>query len=117
MGVYNRGVDAEQVHGMSRRPVLIAAFFLAAVLATTASAGGAPGQQLPLSIAAPTISGTPQVGSSMSASMGTWSGKNLKYGLQWLHCDTSGGSCAPVSGATASTYIVASSLSGLTLRV
>jgi hypothetical protein len=116
-GVYNRGVDAEKVDRMSRRPVLIAALFLAAVVATTASAGRAPGQQPPLNIAAPTISGTPQVGSAMTASTGTWSGKNVKYGLQWLGCDTSGGNCAPVSGATASTYVVASSLAGLTLRI
>ncbi|MGA8986612.1 CHAP domain-containing protein [Aeromicrobium sp.] len=50
------------------------------------------------STAPPTISGTPQVGSPLTAQPGTWSRSDATYSYQWSVGDR------PVQGATASTY-------------
>jgi hypothetical protein len=53
----------------------------------------------------PTISGTAQDGSQLSATAGTWSGAPAPtLGYQWLLCDATGASCAPIAGATEDTY-------------
>ena len=59
---------------------------------TGAGAGStsAPGQLAPVNLTPPTISGTAQVGSSLTAAVGTWDGKSLKYAYQWLRCDSGG---------------------------
>lgn len=71
----------------------------------------------PTATTAPAISGTPQVGQTLTGSPGTWSGTapiSLTY--RWRRCDTSGGSCGDVSGATGTTYAPTSSDVGSTLR-
>jgi hypothetical protein len=66
----------------------------------------------------PTVSGTPQVGQSLTASAGSWSGTTpISYGYQWRRCDSAGASCAAISGSTGTAYTVTSSDSGFTLRV
>jgi hypothetical protein len=71
----------------------------------------------PVNTVAPSISGSAAVGSTLTASPGTWSGSPLIYGYQWKQCDSAGSSCTPISGATASTYTVVSGDSGQTLAV
>jgi hypothetical protein len=54
----------------------------------------------------------------LSASPGSWSGTTpLSYAYQWQRCDSNGGSCAPVAGATAIGYLLASVDVGSTMRV
>jgi hypothetical protein len=66
----------------------------------------------------PTISGTAQDGQTLTAGPGTWSGTQpLTYAYQWQRCDTSGGNCVGISGATGTTYTVASADVGHTLVV
>lgn len=65
----------------------------------------------------PSISGTAQAGQTLTASKGTWTPAPTGYGYQWSRCDSSGSSCAPVSGATGTTYAVAAGDAGSTLRV
>jgi hypothetical protein len=65
---------------------------------------------------APTISGTTQVGSTLTTTQGTWSGTPTGYTYSWSRCDQTGSSCAAVSGATASTYKLADIDAGTTLR-
>lgn len=71
----------------------------------------------PVSTSPPTISGTAQVGQTLTASTGTWSGSPTSFGFQWQRCNSSGASCADIPGATGGTYVVASADSGSTIRV
>ncbi len=71
----------------------------------------------PANTAAPTVSGTPQDGQTLSASTGAWTGTPpLSYVYQWQTCNSSGGGCANISAATSSTYTVGPSNIGGTLR-
>ena len=77
-----------------------------AVAAAFASVGGARTAAVPPSnTSLPTISGSASQGSVLSASPGSWSGDNpITFTYQWQRCDSGGGNCANVAGATAQTY-------------
>jgi hypothetical protein len=62
----------------------------------------------PVSTALPTISGTTQVGQTLTASTGTWSGSPTSYLFQWHRCDSSGVTCVAIAGATATSYALVS---------
>ena len=72
----------------------------------------------PADTALPSISGSSTLTSTLTASSGTWSGTSpISYTYQWERCDSVGGGCANIAGATALTYVVASADLGHTLRV
>jgi mannan endo-1,4-beta-mannosidase len=72
----------------------------------------------PSNTAVPTISGQAQVGQTLTASTGSWSGTTpMTYAYQWLRCDSAGANCSAVTGATSSSYTIVSGDSGSTLRV
>jgi polysaccharide biosynthesis protein PslG len=106
---------------MRRRPLRLVylAFAVATFTTGVAAAGNGtpPGQQPPVSSAPPAISGTPQQGQTLTASAGSWSGNALSYKYQWLRCDLSGGTCALLTGQTASSHLVSVAEVGFTLRV
>jgi len=82
--------------------------------APTAAIAAAP----PSSTEPPVISGTSQDGQTLTASTGSWTGTPpLTYTYQWESCNSSGESCASISGATASTYTTGDEQVGHTLRV
>ena len=87
---------------------LIAAF---GVWATAAVA--AP----PANTSAPTITGTPKVGETLTAQNGTWSNNPTAFQYQWQRCNANGVSCANIGGATAKTYLLTSTDAGRTMRV
>jgi len=95
------------------------------VVALTAIAGtglaassAAQANYAPTNSAAPTISGTPQVGQALTASPGTWNSQTTPtFAYQWQRCDTAGNNCASIAGATAQTYTVQSADVNTTLRV
>lgn len=71
----------------------------------------------PKNTAPPTISGTAQVGQTLTASRGAWSGVVTGYTFAWKRCDTHGNSCSAISGATNATYGLTQADAGTTLRV
>ncbi len=55
---------------------------------------------------------------TLSANRGTWVGAQPQtYAYQWRRCDSTGGACGDIAGATASTYVLQSLDVGSTLRV
>jgi hypothetical protein len=86
----------------------------AALVITTGTATG----QAPASTSPPTVSGTAQEGSTLSASQGTWTGTApVAYAYQWRRCDVAGTSCVDIGGATGTGYALASADVGRTIRV
>jgi uncharacterized repeat protein (TIGR01451 family) len=61
----------------------------------------------PTNVVAPTISGTPQEGQTLTAHTGSWVGvAPITYTYQWKRCDSSGANCVAVTGQVGPTYIV-----------
>ena len=48
----------------------------------------------------PTISGTAEVGLTLVATRGTWSGSPTSFHYSWSRCDAAGAACLAISGAT-----------------
>jgi len=70
----------------------------------------------PVNAELPTISGVAESGQHLSASPGLWS-ESPDYTYQWQHCNSTGGSCSAISGATSSTYTIGSNDVNNTVRV
>ena len=72
----------------------------------------------PANTALPTISGLTQVGATLTASNGTWTGSPTPtFTYQWEQCNSSGASCGDIGGETNSTYVLVSGDAGHTIRV
>jgi hypothetical protein len=101
-----------------RRRVLATAAFAALVLAGVASAVGTRAAVAPSNNSLPTISGAAEVGSTVTANPGTWSGSQpITYQYQWRICGADGGACHDIAGATSQTYKFAKDDAGNTARV
>ncbi len=74
-------------------------------------------EALPVNKTPPTITGSPEQGVSLTEVHGTWTPVPASYAYQWLQCNSSGASCAPISGATAQTYAPAAGDVGHTIKV
>ena len=76
-----------------------------------------PSATVPKNTAPPTVTGTPVVNDTLTASQGTWTGTApITYSYQWLRCDTTGGNCASIPGATGQTWKLTSASVGHTIR-
>lgn len=85
----------------------VGALLLLATIAGLAETGGAATPQAPpANQSPPTISGTAQEGSTLTTTNGTWSGAPTSFTYQWRRCDSTGGSCATIGGATQNTYVL-----------
>jgi alpha-tubulin suppressor-like RCC1 family protein len=83
--------------------------------ATEVIASGSP---QPRNTVVPSISGTPGSGKTLTANAGSWLGEAaISYSYQWESCNSNGGSCKNIAGATASTYVLGSGSVGDTIRV
>ena len=71
----------------------------------------------PANTSPPTISGTAQVGQTLTATNGTWSNAPASFAYQWLRCNGGGNSCASVANGTQQTYTLVGADAGSTMRV
>jgi hypothetical protein len=72
----------------------------------------------PVNTAPPTIQGTMTTGSVVTASPGSWSGKQpITFSYRWLRCNSAGGECAAIVDANGSTYRLTSSDVGHKIRL
>ncbi len=78
---------------------------------------GAGSPTPPTNTTPPSISGTTQVGSTLTASPGGWSGTGpITYAYQWQRCSPPG-ACSTISSATQQTYQLVASDQATTIRV
>jgi len=94
----------------------VTAALAGAMLAGT-GAGEAATKAKPTNETPPTITGTPQVGSTLTAKEGEWTGKPTDFDYAWQRCDADGGSCSLISGANDKTYVLEDVDKGNTIRV
>ena len=74
--------------------------------ATSAFSFPVTGEQ-PRNTVSPRIVGTIEVGSTLTADVGTWSGSvPLHNTFQWLRCGAQGSNCVDITGATTTSYLL-----------
>ncbi len=78
----------------------------AASSAPTAPVATATGVALPTVVTQPQIAGTVQVGQTLTASNGTWTGNPSVYAYAWQRCNLTGADCVAIPNATLPTYVV-----------
>ena len=69
----------------------------------------------PVNTKAPSVSASWVEGNVATVDRGTWTGAS-SYSYQWLRCNSSGGSCAAIAGATSTQYRLTSSDVGRKVR-
>jgi len=100
-GGYTINIDSDYLDGATA-----AAGTVAAVAATP-----------PVATAAPTISGTPLPGQTLTEQHASWNGSPASFSYRWELCNGAGAACAAIGGATAPTYRLTAADAGRTLRV
>jgi hypothetical protein len=93
----------------------LAAIVVSALGAFTSS-GHAARTVAPDNTTPPSISGTPQEGSTLSGNRGLWANNPTSFADQWQRCDKNGGSCANIGAATGRSYKLTSADVGNTIR-
>ena len=103
--------------GSALRVVVTASNAAGSATATSAPTGTAAAAA-PTVTTAPVVTGTASDGETLSASTGDWDGTApIGFAYAWQRCDTAGANCAPIAGATASTYDLTPADVGSRMRV
>lgn len=103
--------------GGSRRTWAATVGVLAVLLSFFANgSSAAKSQATPVNTTAPTVTGTPVLGATLTGVAGTWTGSGIRYSYQWLRCDSAGANCATISGGTSTTFVLTVADLGSTLR-
>jgi hypothetical protein len=100
-----------------RRVIVLAGAALAALTVTAVALAVGQAGSAPQNTSLPSISGSARDGSTLSASTGGWANTPTSYSYQWQQCDSSGGGCQPIAGATGTRYTVTSADIGQQLKV
>ena len=125
---YCEGEECEEIPGASGTTYVVSASYVGDTIrveeiAYSESTAGMPAFSQPTEVIAaitpentapPTVSGTPEVGQTLSAKTGTWLNGST-YTYQWEAC--SGATCTAIAGATEATYVPVAGQTGSTLRV
>jgi hypothetical protein len=74
-------------------------------------------QLTPVDVTPPAITGTADLGQTLTVTPGTWSNTDVKLAYQWQRCDATGANCADIAGSTTDSYSVADTDAGSTFRV
>jgi hypothetical protein len=86
--------------------------------ASNATAAVRAGVSKPVNTQQPSVSGSMVEGSTITANRGTWSGGGtMTFTYQWLRCDSGGGNCSAIPGATGTQYRLTASDVGRKVRV
>jgi len=70
------------------------------------AAAGSSASSRPAVLAPPQLAGTTQVGQTLTANAGAWSGSPSAFAYLWRRCDAAGAVCAAIAGATGSSYVL-----------
>src|SRR5437763_6958341 len=87
---------------MSRRKLGLAALVAATITGIVAAVAGAA---TPTNTSPPTISGTPKVGSTLTANDGTGANSPTSFTYQWQRCASDGRTCGDITDGTTKAYI------------
>ena len=90
---------------------------LTAAAAVTVGVAQAAIAAAPVNTAPPTITGTTQVGQTLTAGNGTWTNSPTSFAYQWLRCNAGGNACANVANGTQRTYTLVGADAARTIRV
>ena len=103
---------------ISRRGVIGLSVVVAAVVVGAASRGDAAAQAVPVNTAPPVVTGTPEVGFTLTASTGTWTGTTpMTFTYAWQRCAATGANCDVVPGSTFQAYPLEQADARSTIRV
>jgi Bacterial Ig-like domain (group 3) len=72
---------------------------------------------VPVNQGAPTISGTLQVGQTLTEGAASWTNSPTSTAVQWRRCDSNSANCQNIAGATAKTYTLTSDDLGAMIQV
>jgi len=84
----------------------VTALNAAGASAPVASAASNVVVPVPESTVPPALSGLAGVGRTLSTSAGAWNPAASTFAYQWLRCAVDGSGCAPITGATGTSYVL-----------